>query len=195
MDAAAFTQKFPQTETLASIDMPTFKVANAELVEVVRYLRDTQGFDLLADLCGVDWPQRTPRFGVVLHLLNTSKSEYVRLHVACEQDAVPSVSAIHPGANWHEREAYDMFGIRFVDHPDPRRILMWEAYPFHPLRKEFPLAGIEVPFPAADVAAVTGQKVEPAPMMGGPFVSGGGHMSNAEPQALDQSWNEEKPKS
>jgi NADH-quinone oxidoreductase subunit C len=110
-------------------------------------------------------------------------------------DAVPTVSAIHPGANWHEREAYDMFGIKFIGHPDPRRILMWEAYPYHPLRKEFPLAGIEVPFPAADVAAVTGQTVEPAPMMGGPFVSSGGHMSGAEPQALDQSWNEEKPKS
>jgi NADH-quinone oxidoreductase subunit C len=104
------------------------------------------------------------------------------------------VSSLHPGANWHEREAFDMFGIRFDGHPDPRRILMWDAYPYHPLRKDFPLAGIEVPLPAADVAEVTGQTVEPAPMMGGPFVSPGGKMSEGEPSALDQSWNEEKPK-
>jgi NADH-quinone oxidoreductase subunit C len=195
MDVLALTQKFPQTQNLNGQDMPTFAVNSTELAEIVKYLRDEQGFDLLADLCGMDWKDRTPRFGVVIHLLSTRHREYVRLHAPCVDDAVPTVSAIHPGANWHEREAYDMFGIKFIGHPDPRRILMWEAYPYHPLRKEFPLAGIEVPFPAADVAAVTGQTVEPAPMMGGPFVSSGGHMSGAEPQALDQSWNEEKPKS
>jgi len=195
MDILALIQKFPQTQNLNGQDMPTFAVNSTELAEIVKYLRDEQGFDLLADLCGMDWKDRTPRFGVVLHLLSTRHREYVRLHAPCVDDAVPTVSAIHPGANWHEREAYDMFGIKFIGHPDPRRILMWEAYPYHPLRKEFPLAGIEVPFPAADVAAVTGQTVEPAPMMGGPFVSSGGHMSGAEPQALDQSWNEEKPKS
>ena len=195
MDVLALTQKFPQTQNLAGQDMPTFAVNSAELADIVKYLRDEQGFDLLADLCGMDWKDRTPRFGVVIHLLSTRHREYVRLHAPCVDDAVPTVSGIHPGANWHEREAYDMFGIKFTGHPDHRRILMWEAYPYHPLRKEFPLAGIEVPFPAADVAAVTGQTVEPAPMMGGPFVSSGGHMSGAEPQALDQSWNEEKPKS
>jgi NADH-quinone oxidoreductase subunit C len=118
----------------------------------------------------------------------------VRLHVDAVNDRVPSVSSLHPGANWHEREAFDMFGIVFEGHPDPRRILMWDSYPYHPLRKDFPLAGIEVPFPAADVAEVTGQKVEPAPMMGGPFVSHGGKLSEGEPSALDQSWTEEKPK-
>ena len=195
MDVLALTQKFPQTQNLAGQDMTTFAVNSTELADIVKYLRDEQGFDLLADLCGMDWKDRTPQFGVVIHLLSTKNREYVRLYAPCVDNAVPSVSAIHAGANWHEREAYDMFGIKFIGHPDPRRILMWEAYPYHPLRKDFPLAGIEVPFPAADVAAVTGQTVEPAPMMGGPFVSSGGHMSGAEPQALDQSWNEEKPKS
>ncbi len=194
MEAAVLTDRFPRTQVLASQDMPTYQVAGEDLVETVRFLRDAQGFDLLADLCGIDWKDRTPRFGVVLHLLSTTHKEYVRLHVGAVNDAIPSVSAIHPGANWHEREAFDMFGIRFDGHPDPRRILMWDAYPYHPLRKEFPLAGIEVPLPAADVAEVTGQAVEPAPMMGGPFVSPGGKMSQAEPSALDQSWNEEKPK-
>ncbi len=194
MEAAVLTDRFPRTQVLASQDMPTYQVAGEDLVETVRYLRDAQGFDLLADLCGIDWKDRTPRFGVVIHLLGTTHKEYVRLHVGAVNDAVPSVSSLHPGANWHEREAFDMFGIRFEGHPDPRRILMWDAYPYHPLRKEFPLAGIEVPLPAADVAEVTGQAVEPAPMMGGPFVSPGGKMSQAEPSALDQSWNEEKPK-
>jgi NADH-quinone oxidoreductase subunit C len=194
MESAVLTDRFPRTQVLASKDMPTFQVAGEDLVETVRFLRDAHGFDLLADLCGIDWKDRSPRFGVVLHLLGTTHKEYVRLHVAAVGDAVPSVSSVHPGANWHEREAFDMFGIRFDGHPDPRRILMWDAYPYHPLRKEFPLAGIEVPLPAADVAEVTGQAVEPAPMMGGPFVSPGGKMSQAEPSALDQSWNEQKPK-
>lgn len=194
MEAAVLTDRFPRTQVLASKDMPTFQVAGEDLVETVRFLREAHGFDLLADLCGLDWKDRSPRFGVVLHLLSTAHKEYVRLHVACVDDSVPSVAAVHPGANWHEREAFDMFGIRFVGHPDPRRILMWDAYPYHPLRKEFPLAGIEVPLPAADVAEVTGQAAEPAPMMGGPFVSPGGKMSQGEPHALDQSWNEQKPK-
>ena len=194
MESAVLTDRFPRTQVLASKDMPTYQVAGEDLVAAVRFLRDAQGFDLLADLCGAEWPDRPTRFGVVLHLLSTAGKEYVRLHVDAVGDRVPSVAALHPGANWHEREAFDMFGIVFEGHPDPRRILMWDGYPFHPLRKDFPLAGIEVPLPAADVAAVTGQSVEPAPMMGGPFVSPGGKMSQAEPSALDQSWNEQKPK-
>jgi len=194
MDAAALASRFPATQDLAGKDMPTFRVAAGDLLAVVRTLRDEQGFDLLADLCGLELQGRPVRFGVVLHLLSTSRKEYVRLHVDAVDDRVPSVASLHPGANWHEREAYDMFGIVFEGHPDPRRILMWESYPYHPLRKDFPLAGIEVPFPAADVAEVTGQKVEPAPMMGGPFVSHGGKLSEGEPSALDQSWTEEKPK-
>jgi NADH-quinone oxidoreductase subunit C len=194
MDAAALTSRFPATQDLTGKDMPTYRVAGSDLLAVVSVLRDEQGFDLLADLCGLELQGRPVRFGVVIHLLSTTHKEYVRLHVDAVNDRVPSVSSLHPGANWHEREAFDMFGIIFEGHPDPRRILMWDSYPYHPLRKDFPLAGIEVPFPAADVAEVTGQKVEPAPMMGGPFVSHGGKLSEGEPSALDQSWTEEKPK-
>mgnify|MGYP003338789801 CR=1 FL=1 len=194
MDAAALASRFPATQDLAGKDMPTFRVAAADLLGVVRHLRDDQGFDLLADLCGAEWKDRPTRFGVVLHLLSTAGKEYVRLHVDAPGDRVPSVAALHPGANWHEREAFDMFGLVFEGHPDPRRILMWDGYPHHPLRKDFPLAGVDVPLPAADVAAVTGQAVEPAPMMGGPFVSPGGKLSEGEPSALDQSWNEQHPK-
>ncbi|MFM9000973.1 MAG: NADH-quinone oxidoreductase subunit C, partial [Opitutia bacterium] len=129
MDAAALTSRFPALRDLAGKDMPAYEVSGADLLAVVKHLRDEQGFDLLADLCGVEWKDRTPRFGVVLHLLSTTSREYVRLHVPAVDDRVPSVSSLHPGANWHEREAYDMFGIRFDGHPDLRRILMWDGYP------------------------------------------------------------------
>jgi NADH-quinone oxidoreductase subunit C len=86
-----------------------------------------------------------------------------------------------------------MLGIRYENHPNLKRILMWEGYPYHPLRKEFPLAGIDVPLPGADVQEATGTHVEPAPMMGGPFVARPtGHMSEKEPRAKDESWTEQK---
>lgn len=202
MDTAALSAdlaaRFQGLTTRASKDMPAFDVPAASLSQVVQYLRDTHGFDLLTDLCGLDrGPAISPRFSVIIHLIGSTHHAYVRLAAACPNDAapsVPSVSTIHPGANWHEREVFDMFGIRFDGHPDLRRILMWDTYPHHPLRKEFPLAGVEVDLPAADVAAVTGRRVEAAPMMGGPFVSPGGTMAKAEPIARDESWSEENPK-
>jgi NADH-quinone oxidoreductase subunit C len=112
-----------------------------------------------------------------------------------ESPSVPSISSIFPAANWHERETFDMFGINFVTHPNLKRILMWDDYPYFPLRKEFPLSGIEVPLPAADVSEVTGAAVDPAPMMGGPFVSSGSsRLSQAEPRAKDESWTEDSEK-
>ena len=110
---------------------------------------------------------------------------------------MPSVSDVYPAANWHERETFDMFGIHFSNHPNLKRILMWDEYPYYPLRKEFPLAGIDTPLPAADVVEVTQASVEPAPMMGGPFVSSNsnsGPISNSEPRAKDESWTERKEK-
>jgi NADH-quinone oxidoreductase subunit C len=202
MDAAALLAElqaaFPGAKPRPSADMPGIDVPAADLPAAVARLRDAHGFDLLADLCGVDLgPAVSPRFSVVVHLLGSGHHAYLRVGAACPDDAapeVPSLGAVHPGADWHEREAFDMFGIRFAGHPDLRRILMWDGYPHHPLRKEFPLAGMPVDLPAADVAAVTGRRVEPAPMMGGPFVSAGGTMAKAEPVARDESWNEENPK-
>ena len=110
--------------------------------------------------------------------------------------AVASVVSLWAGANWHEREVYDMFGINFTGHPDLRRILMWDGYPYHPLRKEFPLAGIDTPLPDAEIMAETGARVIAAPMAGGPFVASPGeiNLTEAEPRAKDESWTERRAK-
>lgn len=197
----ALREKFPQAASRASLDHEAVNVPAAEVPAVLQTLRDDFAFDLLTDLTAIDWAEgTTPRFTVVYHLFSTTRHVYLRVAADCVNDlepAVPSATGLWAGANWHERECFDMFGIKFDGHPDLRRILMWEGYPYHPLRKEFPLAGIETPLPDVEVAAETGAKVIAAPMMGGPFVASTGEMNltEAEPRAKDESWSErsEKP--
>lgn len=197
---AALKARFPQVTDRASLDHPAFNVPAADVPTVLKCLRDELSFDLLADLTAIDWAEGvSPRFTVVYHLLSTTNHGYIRIASDCANDAepvAPSVVNLWPAANWHEREAYDMFGIKFAGHPDLRRILMWDGYPHHPLRKEFPLAGIETVLPDEQVAAETGAKVIAAPMMGGPFVASSGeiNLSEAEPRAKDESWHERKEK-
>lgn len=171
-----------------------------DLVAVLKYLRDEWAFDLLMDVTAIDWAEgASPRFTVVYHLLSTTRTAYLRVAGNCASDAAPvapSVVGLWPGANWHERECFDMFGIKFEGHPDLRRILMWDEYPYHPLRKDFPLAGIETPLPDTEVTAATGTKVLPAPMAGGPFVASPGevNLTEAEPRAKDESWADRRPR-
>jgi NADH-quinone oxidoreductase subunit C len=110
--------------------------------EVFRALREHAdlGFDLLTDLTVVDYLGRAPRFEVVYHLYSLGKSHRVRVKIRVpeEDPSVPSLSGIWKSANWLEREAWDMFGIRFAGHPDLRRILMYEEFVGHPLRKDYP---------------------------------------------------------
>lgn len=190
--------KFSSVQSRESIDCPAFNVSADEIVEVCRWLRDKKGFDLLQDVTAVDWENESPRFTVVYHIGSTTKPEYVRLAVNCpsdEQPKVPSVTPVWAGANWHERETFDMFGIRFAGHPDLRRILMWDSYPYFPLRKEFPLAGIETELPDVEIGELTGATLTEAPMMGGPFVSEpSGKLSESEPRGIDESWTEKRPK-
>lgn len=198
MTADALKAKFPSTVARASSDHPAVDVPAADLPAVLRCLRDEGGFDLLADLAGVDWGAgASPRYSVVYHLFSTAAHGYFRVAASCASDAepsMPSATAIWPAANWHEREAYDMFGIGFEGHPDLKRILMWEGYPHHPLRKDFPLAGIETELPDPDIAAETSAKVRAAPMDGGPFVAHAGeiNMTEAEPRAKDESWGDRR---
>lgn len=129
------------------------------------------GFDMLNDMFGVDHYGEEPRFEVVYVLLSLTHG-YLRLKVRVPESnpVLPSVVPVYGGANWHEREAYDMYGLKFTDHPDLKRILMWPGYPFYPLRKDFPVSGLDAALPVeADASAGA---VVKAPMAGGPFYGG-----------------------
>lgn len=194
------TEKFTFLEERASVDCPAFNCPLDEILNVLTYARDELSYGMMVDVTAIDWAEgASPRFEVVYHLLNLENHNYLRLVIPCADDenpTAPTVSHLFPAADWHERETYDMFGIIFENHPDLRRILMWDAYPYFPLRKEFPLAGIETEFPAADVHEATNARVQAAPMMGGPFTAGqSSDVSKNEPKAKDESWTEasEKP--
>jgi NADH-quinone oxidoreductase subunit C len=122
----------------------TVTVAANEIVPLVRFLRDDPrlAFINLTDVCGVDWPQREKRFDVVYHLLSPHHNARIRVKIATDESTpVPSITAVFPGADWFEREAYDFYGILFTGHPDLRRILTDYGFEGHPLRKDFPLTG------------------------------------------------------
>ncbi|HEX2099867.1 MAG TPA: NADH-quinone oxidoreductase subunit C [Candidatus Synoicihabitans sp.] len=197
---AALQVRFPQLSARSSGDHPACNVPAADAIAVLGALRDEHGFDFLVDVTAVDWSQEvSPRFTVVWHLYSTTSHQYVRVAANCVDDAAPSMptaTGLWPAADWHERETWDLMGVRFDGHPDLRRILMWDGYPYHPLRKEFPLAGIETELPDVEVAAETRAKVIAAPMVGGPFVASSGeiNLTEAEPRAKDESWNERIPK-
>ena len=114
------------------------------IVGLLRFLREDPqcDFETLVDICGVDYPERAERFEVVYHLLSMHLNHRVRVRVSTDEDtAVPSACAVWPAANWFEREAFDMYGIQFADHPDLRRILTDYGFEGYPLRKDFPLTG------------------------------------------------------
>lgn len=145
----------------------TVTVADAErIADVCRHAKDELRFDLLLDLSSVDNYGDDPRWTVVYELYGLGHACHLRLktHVSEEKSELPTVTTIWRTADWHEREAYDMMGIRFAGHPDLRRILMWEGYPYFPLRKDFPLAGKPTELP--EVAFT-----RPAPLEGGPFIT------------------------
>jgi NADH-quinone oxidoreductase subunit C len=146
-------------------------VAPGKIVDVCSFLKKECGFDMLTDLSGVDHYGEEPRYEVAYILYSLQDHVHLRLKVRIpEGDAsVDSVSGVWQTANWHEREAFDMYGIRFKGHPNLKRILMWDGYPYHPLRKDFPLAGLPTDLPAT---AEDAGRVQAAPMAGGPFVPG-----------------------
>ncbi len=122
----------------------TLKVRRDAVARVAASLKGKHGFTYLVDICGADYPQRTPRFDVVYHLYSFEANRRVRLKVdADEATPVPSLCSVFRAANWPEREVYDMYGVRFEGHPDMTRILLWEGFNGYPLRKDFPVEGID----------------------------------------------------
>jgi NADH-quinone oxidoreductase subunit C len=133
-------------EVKAALGEVTVFVPREHIVEACRFMKEALGFDMLADLCGVDrGPEEDPRFEVNYHLFSTKHHKRLRLKVLLSEDDphVATLTTVWKTANWHERETYDMFGIIFDGHPDLRRILMPSDFDGHPLRKDYPLRGYE----------------------------------------------------
>ncbi|QDZ02872.1 NADH-quinone oxidoreductase subunit C [Nitratireductor mangrovi] len=131
-------------EAVVAFGELTLTVAPGDLLEVLSFLkRDVQcQFVSLIDISGVDYPSRENRFDVVYHLLSPRQNLRLRIRVMTDEEtAVPSATPVFPGADWFEREAYDLYGILFSGHPDLRRILTDYGFEGHPLRKDFPLTG------------------------------------------------------
>jgi NADH-quinone oxidoreductase subunit C len=145
-------------------------VADAErITEVCAFAKNQLGFDFLVDVSSVDNYGDDPRWLIVYELYGIAHRCYLRLKtsVSEEKSEMPTVTGVWRTADWHEREIFDLMGVRFCGHPDLRRIIMWDGYPYHPLRKDFPVAGKPTEVP--DVAFT-----KAAPIEGGPFVTAPG---------------------
>jgi NADH-quinone oxidoreductase subunit C len=122
----------------------TVTARTADIVRVMTFLRDDPRlqFACIIDVTAVDWPAREKRFDVVYHLLSPRKNQRIRVKVETDETTpVPSVIGVFPGADWFERELYDMYGVLISGHPDMRRLLTDYGFDGHPLRKDFPLTG------------------------------------------------------
>jgi NADH-quinone oxidoreductase subunit C len=140
-----------------------------QIANVCAFARNELGFDYLVDVSSVDNYGEDPRFTIVYELYGYGHLQYLRLKTSVSEEIpeLPTVSTVWRTADWHEREIYDMMGVRFRGHPDLRRILMWEGYPYFPLRKDFPLAG-------KSSEVIDQAFTNPAPLEGGPFVTAPG---------------------
>jgi NADH-quinone oxidoreductase subunit C len=145
----------------------SFTVPPGTIREALAHCKESLAFDYLVDISSVDNFGDEPRFELVYELYSMAHGVHLRLKTTVSEDdleAIPTVSDLWPTADWHEREIYDMMGIRFAGHPDLRRILMWDGYPYYPLRKDFPLEGKPSDMPDVAFSNV-------APLEGGPFVT------------------------
>ena len=144
----------------------TLTIPREILVDAMRYAKEACGFDMLLCVSSVDHLGQEPRFEVnyTITQAETGANLLVRTPAPESDPAVPSLVPVWRSANWLEREQYDLMGINFTGHPDLRRIMMWEGYPYHPLRKDFPVAGLPTELPGV---AFT----EKAPTEGAPFTT------------------------
>ena len=148
-----FSQYIISTHSFRNDD--TIVINKEALKQVMSFLKNDKitQFDMLIDVTAVDYLGSAPRFEVVYHLLSIPLRQRLRVKVPIteEEPALDSVTSIWPGANWFEREVFDMFGIRFNGHPDLKRILMYEQFEGHPLRKDYPLKKQQPIVPLRDV--------------------------------------------
>jgi len=142
----ALDERFPGSlEVVPAVDQPTVRVPKTMLVALMEWLKHEQGYHLLLDVCGVDWFPARPRFEVVYHIYNPTRHERLRVKTTVGQnEEIESVTPIWPGANWPEREAFDLMGIVFRNHPNLTRIYLPDDWEGHPLRKDYPVAGPRV---------------------------------------------------
>lgn len=177
---AKLRNRFPGIDITSFRSDNILTIPREKLTDVMRYARDACGFDMLLNVSGVDRLGEEPRYEVnyIISQSESGANLMVRTLVPENDASVPSMVSLWRSADWPEREQYDLLGIQFTDHPDLRRILMWDDYPYHPLRKDFPVSGIPVTTPGV---AVT----EKAPTLGGPFVTspGGRTAADREPRA------------
>jgi len=160
----------------------TLNLTLEALPKGLTYCKEKLNYEMLLDISSLDHFGEDPRFEVLYELASLDDARHIRLKAKVfEDESVPTAVHLWKAADWHEREIWDMMGIPFSGHPNLKRILMWEGYPFFPLRKDFPLAGRPTDMP--DVA-FTGV----APLEGGPFVtaSGAGTVAKREPRARHQ---------
>ncbi len=147
----------------------TIEVDRDQIRPAADYIKNTLGYNFLVDISSVDYFGDEPRYEVVYEfstLGGANNQEHLRVKIKVSEDdtTVDSLVPVYQGADWHEREVFDMMGLKFNGHPDLRRILMWDGYPYYPLRKDFPLEGLSSDMPGEAFS-------RPAPLEGGPFVA------------------------
>jgi len=145
---AALVEAVPDGVSAAKLDRGelTLEIVAERIVEVCHFLKHDQKFVRLSTVTGVDWYPEEPRFEVVYHLHSPERNERLRLkcRIAGENPEIDSVTGVWQGANWYERETFDLFGVNFRNHPDLRRIMLPDSWEGHPLRKDYPVTGDRV---------------------------------------------------
>ena len=151
LEEAAAT--FPDAQVAEGHGDAVARVDRADLAGFMEAVRDA-GYEMFVDLCAVDYLSRQPRFEVVVNVVSVRHNRRLRVLVGVpgEDPTVPTISAVYPGSNFYEREAFDLFGVEFEGHPDPTRILLPDEWEGHPLRKDFPVGSVPVQFKGANKA-------------------------------------------
>ncbi|MCZ6751766.1 MAG: NADH-quinone oxidoreductase subunit C [Acidobacteria bacterium] len=158
--ATSLQERFPEAsiEALSYLGQNFFVLPPESFLPMAGYLKSESGFDMLADLTAVDYPKREKRFEVIYQLYSFPRNERIRLKISLgEEESVESATPLWSAANWLEREVFDMFGIRFANHPNLKRILLPEEWQGHPLRKDYGLTQQDVKWVQENLHIESGQ--------------------------------------